>query len=125
MRYDIKPSPGNDYIHIEVVGEFTAQSFMTCIVESHTLGRELDIHAYLVDVRRARNVDTAFGNFKFAYTDMKNTEGIDLKARVAGLISPGDSSHNFVETVSENAGMFLKLFTDRNAAEQYLKDSRR
>lgn len=41
-------------------------------------------------------------------------------ARVAGLISPGDHSHDFVETVSMNAGMFLKLFTDITEARNYL-----
>lgn len=124
MEYSIKPSKDSDYIILKVSGEFTAQSFMKCIVETHTLGREMGIHSYLVDATNARNTDSAFGNYKFAYSDMKNTEGIDLLARVAGLVSPGDCSHDFVETVSNNAGMIFKLFTDPDEAKAWLTTTR-
>ena len=80
----------------------------------------MGIHNFLVDVTNARNIDSAMGTHKFAYSDMKTTEGVDRLARVAGLISPGDHSHDFVETVSYNAGMFLKLFTDLDKAIEYL-----
>ena len=121
MEYQIRPSEDHDYIILSVTGEFTAKSFMRCIVEAHTLGREMGIHAYLVDVRQARNVDSAFGNYDFAYSDMKKTAGIDPLARVAGLISPEDHSHDFVETTTNNAGMLLKLFTELAEAENYLR----
>jgi len=120
MEYSIKPSEGRDYIILTVVGEFTAETFMQCIVETHTLGREMGIRNILVDVTNARNVDSAMGTYKFAYSDMKTTEGVDPLARVAGLVSPGDHSHDFVETASSNAGMFLKLFTDPDKAIDYL-----
>lgn len=120
MECSIAVSEDRNYIVLTVVGDFTAGEFMTCIVEAHTLGMERGIHCYLVDATRARNVDSAFGNYKFAYHDMKATAGIDPQARVAGLISPDDHSHDFVETVSANAGMFLKLFTELDAARDYL-----
>jgi hypothetical protein len=120
MEYSINPSADRDYILLKVVGDFTAESFMKCIIESHTLGQELGIHSYLVDVTKAKNVDSAYGNYSFAYSDMKKTEGIDPAARVAGLVSPGDHSHDFVETVSNNAGMILKLFTDSAEAMAFL-----
>ena len=112
MECRISLSEDRNYIVLKVTGSFTAQSFMKFIVESHRLGQEMDIHRYLVDATEARNVDSAFGNYKFAYEDMESTPGIDRLARVAGLVSPGDHSHDFVETVSTNAGMSLKLFTD-------------
>lgn len=120
LEYHIKPSESRDYIILTVVGEFTAEVFMKCIVETHTLGREMGIRNVLVDVTNARNIDSAMGTHKFAYSDMKTTEGVERLARVAGLISPGDHSHDFVETASSNAGMFLKLFTDRDKAIAYL-----
>lgn len=120
MEYSINPSENRDYIILKVVGDFTAKAFMKCVVESHTLGKEMGIHCYLVDVTNARNIDSAFGNYEFAYSDMKMTEGTDPLARVAGLVSPGDHSHDFVETVSNNAGMSLRLFTDPAEAKSYL-----
>lgn len=120
MEYSVTLSEGGEYIILEVVGEFTAKSFMKCIIEAHTLGMAKNIHAYLVDATRARNIDSAFATQQFAYQDMKSTEGVDPSARVAGLISPDDHSHDFVETVSYNAGMFFKLFTDIDEAKAYL-----
>lgn len=121
MEYSIRPSDDHAYIILTVTGEFTARKFMKCIVEAHTLGQEMGIHAYLVDATNARNVDSAFGNYEFAYNDMKKTAGIDPLARVAGLINPQDHSHDFVETTTSNAGLLLKLFTDFTEATNYLK----
>lgn len=120
MEYTIKPSEDGKYIVLKIDGDFTASQMMACVIESHALGKQLGLRCYLVDVRRARNIDSAMGNVNFAYRDMKQVEGVDPRARVAGLVSPGDHSHDFVATVSENAGMFLKLFTDFDEAVGYL-----
>lgn len=120
MEYSIEVSEDHNYILLKVTGDFTADIFMKCIIESHKLGKEHKINCYLVDVRNARNVDTAYGSRKFAYHDMKTTDDVDPLARVAGLISPGDNSHDFVATTCNNAGMFLKLFTDIEEAKEYL-----
>lgn len=124
VEHTVKPSDDNTHIILKINGEFTARAMMEWVIESHTLGQELGIHGYLVDVRNARNVDTVLGNYQFAYSDMKSTAGVDPQARVAGLISPGDQSHDFVAMVSENAGMNLKLFTDPEEAKHYLRKHR-
>lgn len=121
MEYRIEPSEDRDYILLKVVGDFDAKSVMKGIIEAHTLGRELDIHRYLVDATQARNIDSVLGNYHFAYVDMKQTAGIDPFAKVVGLVSPGDHSHDFVATVSANAGMHLELFTEREKALKYLR----
>ena len=121
MECRISLSGDRKYIVLKVTGDFTAQSFMKHILEAHALGRETDIHRYLVDVTEARNVDSAFGNYKFAYQDMMSTPGIDRLAKVAGLIRPGNHSHDFVQVTSTNAGMFLQLFTDIDEARNYLQ----
>ncbi len=120
FEYSIKPSEDHQYIILTVQGEFTAKTFMKCIVEAHTFGKEMGVRGYLVDVTDARNVDSALETQQFAYSDMKTTAGEDPFAKVAGLVSPGDHSHDFVETATSNAGMFLKLFTDRAEAVAYL-----
>lgn len=63
---------------------------------------ELGINKYLVDFTETRNTDTVLDSYEFAYKDMVGIEGL---ARVATLVSPGDNSHNFIETVAINAGL--------------------
>jgi hypothetical protein len=120
MGCSIELSEDRAYILLKVVGDFKGRDMLAYIVESHALGREEGVNRYLVDVTEARNVDSVTSNYEFAYSDMKKTEGIDPHARVAALVSPGDDSHDFVETVAHNANVPLKLFSDRGKALEYL-----
>ena len=43
-----------------------------------------------------------------------------LFARVALLVSPGDHSHDFVETAARNAYLDVTLFRDKDAAVRHL-----
>jgi hypothetical protein len=120
MNYTIKPSKDGKYIILKVVGEINSQSAMKQNLEAHTLGRELGIDRYLVDVTEARNTDSTLESYEFANKDMKETEGIDINAQVATLVSPGDNSHDFIETVARNSGLSVKIFIDPDLARQYL-----
>lgn len=121
MSYSISISDDKTYIIIKVKGEITGENAMNYNTESHALGRKLGISRYLVDVTEARNVDSVSRNFDFAYHDMQNRDDIDRSAHVATLVSPGDHSHDFIETVAQNAGLSVRLFTDKDAAVKYLK----
>jgi hypothetical protein len=120
MKCTIKLSENEDYVLLQIDADFTSKEMMEWVIESHTLGREKGVRSYLVDVRNARNIDSAFGKHKFAYSDMKKTETADKNARVAALIRPNDDSHDFVELASNNAGMNMKLFTDIDEAIEFL-----
>jgi len=120
MEYRIKPSKKKDYIVLIVTGEFNGQEMMQVIMEAHTMGNKMGINNFLVDVRKARNVDSILGNYEFAHTKIQNTEGLNPGAHVAALVSPGDRSHDFIETVLINAGKPIKLFSDFDEAVKYL-----
>jgi hypothetical protein len=122
MKYTIRPSKDGKYIILKIVGEINSQSAMNQNLEAHAMGRELGINRYLVDVTEARNTDSAADSFNFANKDMKETEGIDVYARVATLVSPEDHSHDFIETVTRNSGLFVKIFTDPDLARQFLTE---
>lgn len=98
----------------------TRQVGMELNIKTHALGKKLGINRYLVDVTEARNVDNTFDKYNFAYKDMKDMPEINRQARVALLVSPGDHSHDFIETVSRNTGLDVTLFTDRQMAIEYL-----
>jgi hypothetical protein len=119
MNYSIKPSDDGDYIILKVYADFNGIDMSKYIKELHAVGKELGINRYLGDVREARNLDTVADNYEFAYTGIKEG-GIDLFAKVAILASPGDHSHDFVETVLVNAGQKVMLFYSLDEALEYL-----
>src|SRR6185369_12675828 len=120
MDYTISPSIDGTFIILKVKGNITRLTMMQKILEAHALGKRLQIRRYLVDVTEAINTDKIIENYTFAYSDMQNTEGIDKFARVAALVSPDDHSHDFVETVSRNAGLDFSLFTELGLAKKFL-----
>lgn len=120
MDYTITPSADRLYIILKIKGNINREIAMPLNLEAHALGKKLHVSRYMVDVTEARNTDTVVGNYNFAYSDMQKMEGIDKRARVATLVSPDDHSHDFIETVSRNAGLNVKIFTDADEAKQWL-----
>jgi len=120
MDYEIYPSDNGQYIVLEVHGEINREIAMQQNLEAHSLGKELGISRYLVDVRSAVNTDRFLDKHEFAYKDMVQTEGIDKGAVVATVVSEGDSSHDYIETVSRNAGFNVTMFTDIEEAKAFL-----
>ena len=90
------------------------------ILEAHAFGHKKKVDNYLVDVTKAKNVDSVLGNYEFAYTDIQSIPGVNPRSKVASLINPEDHSHDFIETVLINAGMPIKLCRDLETAEKYL-----
>jgi len=120
MSYTIKPSEDGKYIILKHWGEITSEMAMQRNLEAHALGTKLGLTRHLVDVTEARNVDSITKTYKFAYDDMQIPPGINRTARVAVLVSPDDHSHDFVETVTRNAGLDVTLFRNREAAIKHL-----
>lgn len=112
-------SPDSKYIIQKVVGDINSGLALKYNHESHALGRKLGIRRYLVDLTESRNTESVLGNYEFAYDKMP-ASGVDLDAIVALLVDPDDHSHDFVETVSRNAGLNVSLFRYRDAAIQHL-----
>jgi hypothetical protein len=123
MKYTITPSPDGKYIILKVKGEINRQTSIQPILEAHALAKKLGIWKHLVDVTEVKNTDSILEGYEFAYSDMINTEGIDKNALVAILVSPGDHSHDFIETVLRNAGLHVKIFRDPNAAKLSLTNN--
>ena len=118
--YKIQLSTDGTYIELKIRGNITRKLAMEQNRAAHALGRELGVQRYLVDVTEARNVDSVMETYNFSYGDMRTDPGVDRLAIVATLVSPEDHSHDFVETVSRNAGLNVTLFRDREQAVRYL-----
>lgn len=120
MKYSISPSEDGKYILLKVNGEMTRAMAMQQNIEAHALGAKLGINRYLTDLTEAANVDSVVNNYEFVNVDMQTEPRINRYARVAVLVSPDDHSHDFIETVAKNAGLNVKLFTDRLEAIDHL-----
>lgn len=120
MSCEISVSDDGKYIIQIVTGDLTGKLMMEYNLESHALGRELGINRYLVDVTGSRNVDPPTKNFSFARYDLTKAPGIDPSARISTLVSPGDKSHDFIETVCRDRGLDVTHFTDRHQAIRHL-----
>jgi hypothetical protein len=123
MEYQISVSVDQQYIILKVIGEFTGVELMELITDAHKLGEELGISNHLMDVTEARNMDSITKIYNFAKREIAKYPGINMKAKVAVLVHPEDHSHDFAETVTQNAGQDVTLFRDRNLAISHLLKS--
>lgn len=119
MQHIISLSEDSAYIILKYVGTISRELALKATEEAHQFGRKHGVKHYLVDVTEAVNVENLMGNYDFAYDDLANAK-IDRTACIAMLVNPNDQTHDFVETLLINAGHDVKLFRDRDAANQYL-----
>jgi len=120
MLHTTSVSPDGKYIIVDVQDNVTRESATELVTELHVLGKALGINRYLMDFTKSRNIDSTINNYEFAYKDMQDTDKIDRYAKIAALVDPEDHSHDFIETVSKNAGFSLTIFWDRQLAVEYL-----
>ncbi len=114
MAWTIHVADDRSYITLKFTGPAGRPGFEG-VLAAHAKGREIGVRRYLVDLTEATNSDSAIQDYEMAYTDFP-THGIDRFAKVVGLVSPGDHSHDFLATVFQNAGFRIDLFDDREKA---------
>ena len=120
MPHNIAVSEDGSHIVVTVTGNVTRESAILFNTDAILACTRAGLNRILVDLIDARNVENPTENYLFANRDVFTLE-IDLTNRVALLVSPGDHSHDFVETVSKNAGLNVTLFRDRVEALAFLR----
>ena len=121
MNYEIKIAETGDHIIIKVHGILTAEIAMQYVRDSHRLGKEKNIHKYLVDLTEAPNELTTVANFDFADAKLDQNPDIDRSAIVAWLVAQDDHSHDFMETLTRNRGHNVKICRDMESCMEYLR----
>jgi hypothetical protein len=121
MSFETSISPGG-YVICRVTEPITAELARKFGKATDELSRAEGIRNRLFDVRLAPNVETVAGNYDFAYKDMAELE-IPRNARAAILTTPGDDSHDFVETAVRNAGYNVRSFTSEPDAVAWLTET--
>ena len=121
MSHKIFLSEDGKYIVCEVTGLITLAISREFSSELNSLSRDTGVKRFLHDVRHAINVMNISQNYQYAYEDMESLE-LQRDVYSAILTDPADSSHDFVETVGENAGYYIRIFHDEDAAIAWLKN---
>jgi hypothetical protein len=120
MSYKIYLSEDGKYVVTKHWGELTSELVLKRTLEAHRFGDELGVTRHLMDVTEATNIDSVTKTYKFAYNDVREFPEFNFNVRVAVLVSPGDHTHDFAETVTRNAGQDVTLFRDRALAVKHL-----
>jgi hypothetical protein len=120
MFYTISPSPDGKYIIVRVTVDMTRNLAKEIASQALSVGQELGIKYFLLDLTQSRNRESIFGSYESAYIDMANMRVQMRFTRTAMLVDPQDDSHNFNETVLRNVGLNVTLFRDRHLAVQHL-----
>ena len=119
MDYEIDHIAETGIVRIKVNEPITAELVLSFTKDAiNTAGQHGSLR-YLVDVRRAKNVTGTCDQYSLAYEEMERL-GLDRASRIAVLISPGDTSHDFIETVFRNAGYDCQLFLEEGEADAWL-----
>jgi hypothetical protein len=118
-EYEVSQSPDSKYIVVNIKTDMTTELGRRCGADAARLGQQNGIKCYLFDLRGAPNIESTLDNYTFAYAEM-NDFRFPKDARSALLTDPDDRSHDFMETVFNNAGYAVRLFTDEAAAIAWL-----
>jgi hypothetical protein len=121
MNYTITTSENGKYLICRVSGEITVDIAREFTKELNRLSRSLNIKRFLNDVREAANALSTLQNYDFAYKDMAEMN-LQRDACSAILVGPADRTHDFVETVTQNAGYNVRIFHDEAAAIAWLEN---
>ena len=122
VPYTISPAPGGNYIMVEIEGEITRDLAYKHVVDAHAAGDKLGIRCFLFDVTKARNVESVLGNFKMTHEDTRLLPAKARRACIAVLVDPHDDSHDFNETLAQNAGLDVTMFRERDKAIAHLEE---
>lgn len=124
MGHEISIAGNGVYLICRVTEPITmevARAFTTAL---DAASRAHGIKRFLVDVRVAPNVASVLQNYRFANIDMSEM-ALQRDVRSATLVAPDDHSHDFVETVSRNAGYGARPFRDEAAAITWFEEDLR
>ena len=118
MKYEIESDQDHELIRITVRGELTVESVTELTTAVGAEAAELGFIRFLFDVREATaNTDTVDAFFLAANPEKRGL----LRGHKRALVYSGDDEiFRFFETVSQNRGYLVEIFTDIDKALAWL-----
>ena len=107
---------------MKVVGDVRSEGMYQHIIEAHALARSLNLKSFLMDMTEATNVNKVYENYEFIYHKMGKSKEFIPYVCVAIVVRHGDRSHDFIETLANNAGKCLRKFQDMQEEIHFLTE---
>jgi hypothetical protein len=120
LSKDVSISSCGTWVHACVEGSITRESALEFMAEAARTADAHSLNRFLFDVRRAANVKRPFHDYEIANHHLREL-GFTPASRVALLVSPGDTTHDFLELTAANAGHAWKVFDSEAAATAWLR----
>lgn len=119
MSYEITISDDARYIIGKIDGPLTQEVAMELAREYLKIINSTGIKLILNDVRGTRDKMKILEAYNFANKDI-DTIGFPRGVRAVILADENDKSHEFQETVANNAGYFVRVFYSYDQAIEWL-----
>lgn len=119
MDYKIKIVESKNYIVMKIFSDITLEVAREFTRDLAATVERTKIQNIFCDARGSRNVISTFDNYTYGYREMAEL-GLRQNIRSAVVIDPEDKTHNFIETVIQNAGYVTRMFKDENEALEWL-----
>ncbi len=120
MDFEITRDDTNQLIRIAAMQAITNPLAIRFFTEAVSLLNETGYNKILVDMREVSSAESPFRQYAFAYELDKTS--LKKSTKIAAMTAPDDHSHDFVETVSRNAGYYMAFFNNEEEAMKWLKD---
>lgn len=121
MNYNLLVDGRKRFIVLKVEGDLYRSAAATQYSAALLLCREEGIPRLLIDVRRARAVDSSRDQYSFVQFDLKRLFSQEAHPRMAVLTRKGDRSHGHVVLLMKQAGLEIEGFNELKAAEDFLE----
>ena len=121
MSYEISVAENDSRIVCIVSAPINREDACKFTSEMIVLAQSRGINRFLMDVRDAPNVLSVVDNYNFAQEDLAQID-VPRGVRVAILRVADDVSHDFIETVTRNAGYSVQIFEDEADAIAWLEN---
>jgi hypothetical protein len=119
LPYTIDYLPDRGYTLITVEGQVTPELAIEMMVEMLDIAAKHESSKFLVDLRGTTLLSATIDTFELPGRLAK--VGFAPEHRLAIVYSSDESDHRFLETVSRNRGLQIKVFEDFDEAENWLE----
>ncbi len=118
MKYDLKYDEERDLIMGQVHGEFDSSVVSKMVSDLGEMIRKYNCFRLLNDLRDATITPETLDIYAMPRAVEKTGEAVQCRRAI--LVNPPLEDFDFLETVSVNMGHQFKIFTDRDAALEWL-----
>jgi hypothetical protein len=114
-------SKNGKYVRIDVYKPVTSELEKTFFHDCVKIMKRHNIINVLVNVSGVPNIAGELNDYTLAYRETKRVD-YPSNGKIAVLVDPSDSSHDFIEIVFNNAGYNCTFFDEEGDAIKWLEE---